>query len=195
MALYKIDEPEPDDVLPADEVILLREGIAAAGRAAETRVEHAPPVSAAAVILPQRDAQGVVPPSGKGGVLIPGGGKVHVHQFHPGRRGKAKPGQRLAGGQLQRGQVLCRPVQGFRLGGRPALGICIGQQGVPHGQLGGLVLQAVTVGFDVEPQGVGTDGGPGVQLGPAPVQRKPAQTGQHAPQRQRGTPHRHFPAG
>ena len=44
MALYKIDEPEPDDVLPADEVILLREGIAAAGRAAEARVKHAPPV-------------------------------------------------------------------------------------------------------------------------------------------------------
>ena len=47
----------------------------------------------------------------------------------------------------------------------------------------------------LEAQGVGTEGGPGVQLGPAPVQRKPAQTGQHAPQRQRGTPHRHFPAG
>ena len=115
MALYKIDEPEPDDVLPADEVILLREGIAAAGRAAEARVEHAPPVFAAAVILPQREAHSVVPPGGKGGVLIPGGGKVHVHQFHPGRRGKAKPGQRLAGGQLQRGQVLCRPVQGSGL--------------------------------------------------------------------------------
>ena len=57
MALYKIDEPEPDDVLPADEVILLREGIAAAGRAAEARVEHAPPVFAVAGVAAQVDAQ------------------------------------------------------------------------------------------------------------------------------------------
>lgn len=72
--------------------------------------------------------------------------------------------------------------------------IGVGQNSIPHGELGGLVGRGITVGPDVEAQGVGTEEGPGVQLC-----LPPAQSSRQGAQKQRkgkhGTPQRHLTAG
>ena len=72
--------------------------------------------------------------------------------------------------------------------------IGVGQNGIPHGELGGLVGRGIAVGPDVEAQGVGTEEGPGVQLC-----LPPAQSSRQGAQKQRkgkhGAPQRHLTAG
>ena len=74
------------------------------------------------------------------------------------------------------------------------MGIGVGQNSIPHGELDGLVSRRITVGPDVEAQGVGTEEGPGVQLC-----LPPAQSSRQGAQKQRkgkhGAPQRHLTAG
>lgn len=105
-----------------------------------------------------------------------------------------RPASTAPGRQLQRGQVLGRPAQGGRLVLCGAVDIGIGQNSIPHGELGGLVGRGITVGPDVEAQGVGAEKGPGVQLC-----LPPAQGSRQGAQKQRkgkhGAPQRHLTAG
>ena len=97
--LHPFHQPEPENVLPAHKVVFGRLGIAAAGRAAQARVEHAPPV--AAFSGTEIDAQRVVPPGGKSAGTIAPGGKVHIYQLHPHRRADVQLCQRVLGRELQ----------------------------------------------------------------------------------------------
>lgn len=155
---------EPHHIRPTHQIVFLRQGVGAAGRAAQARVEHAPPVFAVAGVAAQVDAQSLIPPGGQDAGGIAGGIKVHFHQLY--RNGGKDPSscQHSPGRQLQRGQVLCRPAQGGRLVLCGAAGIGVGQNSIPHGELDGLVGRGIAVGPDVEAQGVGTEESPGVQL-------------------------------
>ena len=52
------------------------------------------------------------------------------------------------------------------------MGVQIGQQSVPHGQLVRLVGDGIAGGTDVQPQRVGRERGPGVQLGASPAKER-----------------------
>ena len=97
--LHPFHQPEPENVLPAHKVVFGRLGIAAAGRAAQARIENSPPV--AAFSGTEIDAQSVVPPGGKSAGTIAPGGKVHIYQLHPHRRADVQPCQRVPGRELQ----------------------------------------------------------------------------------------------
>ena len=73
---------EPHHIRPTHQIIFLRQGVGAAGRAAQPRVEHAPPVFAVAGVAAQVDAQGLIPPSGQDAGGIAGGIEVHFHQLY-----------------------------------------------------------------------------------------------------------------
>ena len=106
---------EPHHVRPTHQIVFLRQGVGAAGRAAQPRVEHAPPVFAVAGVAAQVDAQGLIPPGGQDAGGIAGGIKVHFHQLYRNGGKDPPPCQHGPSRQLQCGQVLCRPAQGGRL--------------------------------------------------------------------------------
>lgn len=185
---------EPHYIRPTHQIVFLRQGVGAAGRAAQAWVEHAPPVFAVTGVAAQVDAQGLIPPGGQDAGGIAGGIKVHFHQLYRNGGKDPPPCQHGPGRQLQRGQVLCRPAQGGRLVLCGAVGIGVGKNSIPHGELGGLVGRGIAVGPDVEAQGVGTEEGPGVQLC-----LPPAQSSRQGAQEQRkgkhGAPQCHLTAG
>ena len=106
---------EPHHIRPTHQIVFLRQGVGAAGRAAQPRVEHAPPVFAVAGVAAQVDTQGLIPPGGQDAGGIAGGIEVHFHQLYRNGGKDPPPCQHGPGRQLQRGQVLCRPAQGGRL--------------------------------------------------------------------------------
>ena len=109
---------EPHHIRPTHQIVFLRQGVGAAGRAAQPRVEHAPPVFAVAGVAAQVDAQSQIPPGGQDAGGIAGGIEVHFPQLHrnggknpppcqhgPGRAGKAGdffPRYGAAGGNVLR---------------------------------------------------------------------------------------------
>ena len=170
MLLPPLHAFEPQEIPPADEVVLGGGGIAAAGGAAEAGVEHTPPVPAIGGCA-DVDAQGLIPPGGQGRGRVAGGAEVHFHQIHPHRCKTAAPGQHGAGDPLQLGQMGRSPAEGGGLVCRRAGRVQIREHGVPHGQLVGLVGGGVAGSADVEPQSVGGKRGSGVELGAAPAQQ------------------------
>ena len=169
--LHPFHQPEPEDVVPADEVVFDGPGVAPAGRAAQARVEHAPPVAAGAGT--DLDAQRVVPPGGQDARSVAPGVEVHVHQLHLHRSADVQLCQRVPGRELQLKQMPCRPAKGVRLAFGRAGGVQIGQHGVPHMELCALAGDGIVLGPDVQPQGVGAHQRPGVQLGAAPCKCLP----------------------
>ena len=148
-----VHQPEPQDVLPADKVVLRRQGVAALRKAAQPRVQHTPPVAPAAAA--DVDAHGIVPPGGQLTSGVAPGGKVHIYEIHP-HRGT--------------------------------------EHGVPHPELGALVGYGITGRPDVQPQGVGAQRCPGIQLGAPPAQSLQS-AAQRKARQQAGTQQPHLPDG
>ena len=73
---------EPHHIRPAHQIVFFRQGVGAAGRAAQPRVEHAPPVFSVTGVAAQVDAQSLIPPGGQDAGGIAGGIKVHFHQLY-----------------------------------------------------------------------------------------------------------------
>ena len=162
-----VHQPEPQDVLPADKVVLRRQGVAALRKAAQPRVQHTPPVAPAAAA--DVNAHGIVSPGGQltGGVAP--GGKVHIHEIHPHRGMDALRGQRPLRRQLELQKLPRCPRPRLRCALRRAL-LHHGQHGVPHPEFGALVGYGIAGCPDVQPQGVGAQRSPGIQLGAPPAQ-------------------------
>ena len=142
-------------------------------------------------VAAQVDAQSQIPPGGQDAGGIAGGIEVHFHQLYRNGGKDPPPCQHGPGRQLQCGQVLCRPAQGGRLVLCGAADIGVGQNSIPHGELGG---RGIAVGPDVEAQGVGTEEGPGVQLCLPPSQSS-RQGAQEQRKGKHGAPQRHLTAG
>ena len=162
-----VHQPETQDVLPADKVVFGRQSVAALRKAAQPRVQHTPPVAPAAAA--NINAHGIVPPGGQltGGVAP--GGKVHIHEIHPHRGTDALRGQCPLRRQLELQKPLRRPCPRLRCALRRAL-LHHGQHRVPHPELGALVGHGIAGCPDVQPQGVGAQRSPGIQLGAPPAQ-------------------------
>ena len=186
-----VHQPEAQDVLPADKIVLRRQSVAALRKAAQPRVQHTPPVAPAAAA--DVDAHGIVP-SGRqltGGVAP--GGKVHIDKIHPHRGTDALRGQRPLRRQLKLQKLPCNPRPRLRCTLRRAL-LHHGKHRVPHPELGALVSHGIAGCPDVQPQGVGAQRCPGIQLGAPPVQ--PLQSAaQHKARQQAGAQQPHLPDG
>ena len=115
------------------------------------------------------DAHGIVPPGGQLTSGVAPGGKVHIHEIHPHRGTDALCGQRPLRRQLKLQKPPCRPCPRLRCAVRRAL-LHHGQHCVPHQELGALVSHGITGRSDVQPQGVGAQRCPGIQLGAPPAQ-------------------------
>ena len=181
---------EPHHIRPTHQIIFLRQGVGAAGRAAQARVEHAPPVPACP---PRPDVQPhrVVPPGGQSPAVIAPGGKVHIHEIHPHRGADALCGQRPLRRQLKLQKPPCNPRPRLRCTLRRAL-LHHGKHRIPHPELGALVSYGIAGRPDVQPQGVGAQRCPGIQLGAPPVQ--PLQSAaQHKARQQAGAQQPHLP--
>ena len=162
-----VHQPEAQDVLPADKVVFRRQGVAALRKAAQPRVQHTPPVAPAAAA--DVDAYGIVSPGGQltGGVAP--GGEVHIHKVHPHRGMDALRGQRPLRRQLKLQKPPRRPRPRLRCTLRRAL-LHHGKHRVPHPEFGALVGYGITGRPDVQPQGVGAQCCPGIQLSAPPAQ-------------------------
>ena len=186
-----VHQPEPQDVLPADKVVFRRQSVAALRKAAQPRVQHTPPVAPAAAA--DVDAHRIVPPGGQltGGVAP--GGEVHIHKGHPHRGTDALCGQRPLRRQLKLQKPPRRPRPRLRCTLRRAL-LHHGKHRVPHPEFGALVSHGIAGCPDVQPQGVGAQRCPGIQLGAPPVQ--PLQSAaQRKARQQAGAQQPHLPDG
>ena len=130
-------------------------------------VLHTPPVAPAAAA--NVDAHRIVSPGGQltGGVAP--GGKVHIYEVHPHRGMDALRGQCPLCRQLKLQKLPRCPCPRFRCALRRAL-LHHGQHRVPYPELGALVSHGIAGRPDVQPQGVGAQRCPGIQLGAPPAQ-------------------------